>query len=367
LVDPDGKGVFYLRARVTAAENSGADGQVGKGLLIIKVKEQENQIIAYSVIADDSGNLSLNNGISTEPLCNDTEGKTLCYSTQYKIIGLMIPNSNNDLSGFSWKVNNVALTCTSAVSSLCNDTDNNILFFPVLGNTGESVNVVATALSKKTGGTIEITRRFVVVDPQVQIVSADTTNVWPKFLGYYKDLSGNKYPDYSSQVFETNPGNTIVLEAQVYSAWDVGQDFSWSIDGETQADNAEKVKLEVEKISGDNYNVGLLLTAAHTTEKDKQANNLRKALLKNWSVSPESVSDEDISTDIQINVVDSPSQIVTKANQTGFFASLISNLPGQLMFLLKITLTVFVLMFSMSLLFAFVPDSMFERKEGTLN
>jgi hypothetical protein len=363
VADPDGNGAFYLRVRVTAEENSGTENQIGKGLINIKVKEQQGQIVAYSALAGDDGNLSLNNGVGAEPIC-DVDSST-CYVTQNQIVGVQIPNSDKDLSGFSWKVNNVSMACTSTISTTaCSENDNNALFIPILGNVGESVDAVATALSKKTGSTIEITKHFVIVSPQVSISSADASNAWAKLVGYYKDLNGTKYPDYSTQVFETNAGKTVTFNATVYAAWDQSLNFNWTIDGATQSSNTNQLTFSVDKISGDSYDVGLLLANSHTPEQDKQSNNLRKALLKNWGVSPEnSVAEEDISANIQLNVVDNSAMSLLNSKKTGIFASLITNLPQQMMFLLKIVLTSITLMFSMSLLFAFIPESIFEKKE----
>ena len=88
--------------------------------------------------------------------------------------------------------------------------------------------------------------------------------------------------------------------------------------------------------------------------------------MKNWNISPEdsAAMDKTEYADVQINVVGtSSSQTVAKASQTGIFASLVTNLPEQLMFLLKITLTGFMLIFLMGLLFAFIPDSLFEKSK----
>jgi len=364
IADPDGNGAFYLRARVTASENSGAGNQTSQGSIIIKVLEQENQVIAYSVIAGNGGDLSLNNGVGTEPICNTQAEQSTCYVTKNKIIGLKIPNNNNDLSGFSWKVNNASMTCDSGVSTTaCSGSDNSVLFMPILGNVGESVDAVVSVISKKTSGTVEITRHFVIVEPQVIINSADVTSAWTKLMGYYKDLDGIRTPDYSSQVFETNPGKTVKFTATVYSSWGQSSSFDWSIDGTSQDNSSNQISFYVDKASGESYNISLTSTATITTEQETQNNNLRKALLKNWGVSPEnSVDDEDINTSIQLDVTDSSSQALLNSDKTGIFASLITNLPEQIMFLIKIILTVFTLMLSTSLLFAFVPESIFERR-----
>lgn len=365
VADPNGEGIFYLRVRVVSTEQTGAGSQTAKGSIIIKVSQQGNQIMAYAVTATESGSLDLTSGGSASGLiCNDLAGKSICSVTKNEIVGIMIPNEDGDLSGFEWKVNGVSMTCSSDVSPACG-AGGNVLFFPILGNVGESINVIATGLSKKTG-TFKISRYFVIVEPQIQIISTDTTSVWPKLIGYYKDLDGARSPDYSSQVFETSPAKTVTLNAVVYSAWSYqGREFSWTIDGQIQNDSSDTMSFVVDRNVGDNYNIGLVLIGANTPEQEKQANNLRKALLKNWNISPEDDYLENLdAANIQINVVDAPFQTITRASQPGIFASLITNLPEQIMFLLKITLTSFMLIFSMSLLFYFIPESFFEKTKN---
>jgi hypothetical protein len=375
LVDPDNKGVFYLRVRATAFENSGAAAV--QGAVIIKAVEQQNQLNVYSVTAKDDGNLSINiGGANGGLLCSDPAGKTRCSVTKNQIMGMKVPNGNGDLSGFSWRVNDVPMTCTSDVSAECSGVGGEEFFFPILGNEGEAVDVTAKAMSK-TKGAIELSRHFVIVAPQVRIISADTISVWPKVLGFYKDLqyydsndpavqNTHKQVDYSTEVFETTSGKTISLQALAYSSWDFGQGYDWTIDGEIQPSSPvnDTLVFPADKSAGDSYTVGLLLKNTHTPQQYKQANNLRKALAKNWNISPEdSVSEENVSTSIQINVLEDSANASLSLNQSGIFASLITHLPEQTMFLLKITLTAFMLLFSMGLLFALIPESLFEKNQ----
>lgn len=364
VADPSKEGVFYLRIRVTATEQSGSNSQTSKGAIVIKVREQGKRIATYYTSVSDSGMFGFVGGGSASGLmCNDLQGRNNCMVTKNQIIGLKVPNEDNDLSGFSWKVNNVPMACTSNMSSLCGSADSNILFVPILGNVGEVVNVVVTAISKKTGETIELSRRFIIVEPQMQITSGAGSGFWPRLLGYYKDLNGNKYPDYSTKVYETNPGNNVSISATALSSQGFsGQDFSWNVDGVLQDNSSETLSFVVDRPIGDSYNIGLVLNDLHTPEQDKQANNLRRALFDNWEVDPEEYIDNNVSANIEIVVVGTPQQASAELKQGGIFAGLAANLPENLMFLLKITLTSFLIIFSMGLIFAFVPESIFEKE-----
>jgi hypothetical protein len=363
LVVSNGESIFYLRAKVVSQEQIGNTSKKASGATIIKVREQQNKINTYSVAVSEGLDLSFMGG-DTEPICNDFAGRNRCYVTKNQLIGLKIPNIGNDLSGFSWKINNVPTACNNNISSLCNNPNSGILFFPILGNVGESVNLIATASSKKTGGVVEISRHFVIVEPQLQIISLDINSVWPKLIGFYKDLAGGKYPDYSTKVFETNPGKTINLKASAYSPWNAGQDYAWAIDGEIQNSNQNSLTFTVNKNAGDSYNIGLVSSIAHTEEQNRQVNNLRKALLKNWGILPEDAMEESTATNIQINVEESASfQTATNYEKKHILASLVTNLPENFMFLIKTILTAFMLIFSTGLLFAFIPENVFEKRK----
>ncbi len=79
-----------------------------------------------------------------------------------------------------------------------------------------------------------------------------------------------------------------------------------------------------------------------------------------WSIGDYVISGGELAALI---VIDGSGQAVSSSsNKVGIFASLITNMPQQFLFLLKITLTAFTLMFSAGLLFAFMPESFFEKK-----
>jgi len=352
---------FYLRVRVTATENSGDGNQTSTGVLIIKVQQQEYGLEVYSVTADSNELLSL----SDDPVCMTPEEQATCEVAKNQIIGIKVNNADNDnsaLSGFTWTVNDVAMSCDSNLSSACSNGASDTLFVPILGNTGESVKVTVNAASADTGGTTEVTRFFNIVAPYAKITSADNTNAWPKLLGYYIDLEGEKTADHSSRVFETNSGKNVTFTANVIPQQ--GSNFTWMLDGIIQDDNnSGQLAFPIEKTLGEVYNINLTVNMVDDSQIE-QINNLRRVLRDRWGIGADySAPVDNISANIQLNVTDTSPVTVAKANNKGIFASLITNLPENLMFLLRIALTSFVLMFSVSLLFAFIPESIFEKNE----
>ena len=294
------------------------------------------------------------------------EEQTTCEVTKNEIIGIKVNNGDNDtsaLSGFTWTVNDVSMSCDSNLSSACSDGASDILFVPILGNVGESVKVTVNTVNADTGGTTEITRFFNIVDPYIQISSADNTNAWPKLLGYYIDLdTGEKTADHSSRLFETNSGKNVTFTANVVPQQ--GSNFTWILDGITQDDNnSNQLSFSIGKMSGEIYNINLNVNTFDDSQVE-QINNLRRVLRDRWGVAAENSAPPDsISGNIQLNVTNTSYVASSSSNSTSIFASLITNLPENLMFLLKVLLTSFVLMFSVSLLFAFIPESIFEKNE----
>lgn len=351
---------FYLRIKVKITGGAVDGSQNAQGTVDVRVGQQQNEIRRYSVLANNAGSLTLNNGNSNAIICGDQAGKSTCYVTKNEIIGLIVPtNAKSSGTPFSWTVNGNDISCKA--SSQCST--GNVLFFPIIGNVGEAVDIVAKGINKN-GEAIEISRHFVIVEPKTGITSLDWLSSWPKLLGYYKYLNGSKSPDYSTQVMETNSGKVVTLGAEVYPAWKAGQaGFDWAIDGQIipEFSNQNQIKLSVEKFPGESYNIGLV--ANITPGSADQINNIRLALSKNWGIAVEDVVEEKSNANIQLNVIEGGSQVVASAKKNFFGASLITHLPEQLMFLLKISLTSIGLFLLTGVLFAIIPERVFAKEK----
>ncbi|NTW26703.1 MAG: hypothetical protein HGA36_00005, partial [Candidatus Moranbacteria bacterium] len=319
-------------------------------------------------IAKDGGMLEIPTfNRSSQELCSDEQGKIACYVTKNQILGLEVPSGANGITNVSWKVNGIEMACNTSISSQCSD-GGRILFFPIIGNVGEAVDVVATALNDKKES-VEVSRHFVIGSAQLQIVSADNPssycsidcinalNACPKYLGHYNSLDGSKSPDCSLKVWQTTEGKTVTLSAPGQSG------FDWSIDGQIIAEyqNQNQIQILIDKTAGESYNIGL--TTHLLPGGRSQLNNTRLALYKNWKVAPEEATEENQATDIQLDVVASSGQAIAKAKTGIFGASLITHLPEQLMFLLKISLTSVLMFLVTGLIFAIIPETLFKKEE----
>jgi hypothetical protein len=363
-------GVFYLKVKVVITGTAADGGQSSYGeTLPIRIRQQKNKMLAYPVIAKNDGMLNLNkdlNGSSLE-LCADKDGQSSCYVVKDQILGLEVKDAGSShLSNFSWTVNGVATTCSNSISSECS-LGGNKMFIPVLGNIGEAVDISAKAHDDTTGEAIEVSRHFVIGTSALNIISndqtsfcgkqcLDTSSLCPKYLGSYLDTAGNAYPDCSTSVWETREGNTVSLFATGQSG------FDWSVDGEimTQFKDQDSLEFLVDRPAGSSYNIGLSTYLLDTNKA--QLGNIRRALYNNWKVEMDAPSEENKSTSIQIDVVPVTGQDMATAKNNFFGASLITHLPENLIFLLKISLTSILMLFATGLLFAFIPENIFEKR-----
>ena len=356
-------GVFYLKVKAKVIGTATDGSQNAEGFTIVKVRQQQNEIKMYSVVANNTGMLMMDEN-GTE-ICASATEKSKCLVTKDEIIGLSIPNSGDTkLANFSWKVNGASVVCNSGISSQCLTTASNKIFVPILGNEGEAVDVTANAINIKTNEAVEIVRHFVITTPQIIISSVDEKTVWPKLMGYYKDLNGNKDPDYSKAIYEASHGSSANLIVTFYpNSLAKQSQLEWVIDGEAQYDliNKTNISFPINKLEGGSYDIGVL--AHFKTGSEVEVNNTRKALLKNWNVEIENAVDENQEANIQINVLTAGSQKVANKEDQGGLASLISHLPENLIFLLKIVLTSGALLLLTGIVFTVLPENTFKEED----
>ncbi len=376
------KGVGYLRIKVKVEEifDSG-DTRVGRNDVIVKVISTNQKVNAYSV-SYSGGLLDLDKPICKDivPGCVLAPGKDCnvqkftCFVLKNEIVGAQV--SGSGMENFLWTLNGKPLNCSPSISNLCTSpsascasgecqTDTN--FFPVTGNPGDTYTLDVTAVDITNKKTIHLVRNFQVIDPFVEITSTDQNSVWPKFLGYYVGLNGANSADFSKSDFETFLGNTANLQAVFHPDWLIsnlttdpligGLNFEWLVDGEKQdsSDNLQQLTppLSITKDPGEVYNV----TVNAVYYRSQQ---VRQALQDIWGISQFDSPETSMSNSIQIEIVQN--EVSMKNNPKNFLANLASHIPSQVMFMLRILLTIFVILITTSIVFSFMPGS-YEREE----
>lgn len=343
----------YIRVKLKVSENAASENRIGRGTVVIKAMQLDKDIVPYLVSASSEGKLSLD---KNSPICQSDEEISQCPITENRIIGVTVPNNDSKLTGFTWKINGATVSCDQNISSECDGVENETVFFPASGTTGDEFEVVASAKDVDTGLVKTITKKFKIVKPMMRIVSANKELAWPRQLGSYKSVNGNSYADYSDRLLETNMGNAVQLKAEFTPEWIKNYaDYSWEVNGEKQGEFENKdLEFQVIQPAGTTYNIGLDASYLMASS-DEQVANVRSALSKTWGISPQNTTEESIDSSIQIEVVAGAEEIANKKSDN-IFASMVSNLPMELMFLLRLALTVGVLILVTGVVFTVSTD-----------
>lgn len=359
----------YIKVKVVASENfSSKTTREGKSDVVVKIISTNEKMTAHTAEADASGKLEM----GTEAICQDpTNGKQapLCFVLKNEIIGVRIDNIDGTLSNFSWTLNEKPLLCDSSISPLCIDEkQTNYNFFPITGNPGDTLTVNISANDIESGKTIQLSKVFQIIDPFVTITSADSNSCWPKYLGSYQDLDGlcssnpSTCADYSDSLFQTTSGATVSLNAEFHPQWLVNYlgnqlETEWIVDGVQQGQNSESLAFTAGDLPGgvNNITLNTVLT---------QSNSTRKALRDIWNISPFDTPEKYMSATVQVEVIASEDVSVAAIleHPGKFIAGLISYFPSQLMFLLKIILTIFVILLTVGVVFSFIPEPYSSRQ-----
>lgn len=371
----DATGAGYLKFQSTATENfSGGVARKGKSDVIVKFVSSGDTITAYSVVAKtvgDTTKVSLNifapdNGkiCFTDPL-----ERTVCRVIKNEIIGLKVDGTG--LSNFNWMINGSSLLCTARVSSDCaagggsstvdKESQGNINYFPVSGNVGDTYTVTMTANNVTTGKVVNMTRVFNVVEPKVILESVDKTLAWRKFLGQYKDISGssscqgsNGYcDDLSESIYQTYSGSNLSFKATFIPGF-LGNPTTtkkqWSNDGDAVTESVPGViSFTANKQAGGMYTINLLAQSV-------QPDNIRKALLDIWGISPFESPEINFASSIQVEIQE---PLLTEGPLSGprkYYAAIASYIPASILFTFRIFLSVVLTLFALHFLYSLLEE-----------
>lgn len=352
----------YLRISSRVSENFSA-GIVRKGRTdaIVTFTSTANKIIAYKAEPVLVGNkmrveLPGEDGI----ICQDARiDRAICRVVQNEIIGLKVDNTG--LTNFQWSINDTPLTCQAdTVSPDCdNGQPNEINFFPVSGTTGSSYSISVIANDIETGKTVTLSRLFQVVEPSVSILSADLNTVSPKFLGQYRDISGENSacPDgfcsnYSRSVLEGFSGETLKLKSLFIPSFLANtSDIEWEINGNiiTTSDPNEVSIDAGNAVFGEIVNVTVRALSS-------QDDNTRRALVDTWGISQLASGESRFEQSVQVEIV--PSNQGLNEGSAGvrkYFAAFGTYIPEALLYTIRIFLSGALTLFVAGVAFAFIP------------
>ncbi len=362
----------YLKVVLTVTENTGEEyPRKNTQDIIIPINSTEKKIGAYTISATnltdtptiDPDNLSRVKIALGNEICKDNSlEKALCPVTKNQIVAISVPAENFPTGtnpDFLWTIDGKPFSYPYCFFEGCApEKQINTAYFPVLKEVGEQYTVNLTA-TNKTGEKINISRNFQVVDPEITILSANTTTCNQTVLGKYFDVNGNSFYDYSLLNFWAFNNSNIKLKAITTGFSTSPENLNWVIDGDSinsanasvygfRIDSTGILTLPPKKTQGESYSISV--STLYTRN-----NLVKKALNAIWGVTYNQFYEKAVSDDAIITMQDAP--ITTaRAKSKKIFATIYSSTPAYLAFLLRIVLTISLLLFITKLVFSFSPQ-----------
>ncbi len=380
--------VGYLQFSAKVSESFAGDSiRKGKSTVIVKFTSSGDKILVHKVTAVPSADGSMRVALLPAPdntICkgdptnpdNDRDklDRTSCRVIKNEILGLSVEGAG--LKNFNWTINGKQLSCSQKVVSPDCEMDNtvvppvskigeqsNVNFFPVSGDVGDTYAVTVTANDINTDKTVTITRSFHVVEPTLSIESINNNAAWPKLLGAYKDVStiapaeqcpGGLCPNYSNTIFEAFSGEALSFKAVFMPNFLANRAIrQWAVDGTPLAESGNitggAIAFSALKNPADIYNITLQASLVQSQE-------IRQALRDIWGISPLDSPEITFSKNVQVELQEPGFAQGTLQGTKKYLAAIASYVPTSLIFLLRVVLSIFLLIFTANVLYALLPE-----------
>lgn len=361
---------IFLKVEVDVSENVSKD-VVNKGFsnIIIPLSTTNQKIRAFSSAVKDD--LSIDSG---EEICRRYPGTQnddgingiICPVAKNQLIRLQVkedPNDqSNNLANIQWTLNGKPLgpidpSCNLKECTGENGESQNLVYLPILENSGYQYNIGFSALDESTGKNINLTKIFRVMDPQIKISSADENTAKPVKLGDYFDLDGTAYPDLSEVSF-TATTDSILKFKPIYQG-NFLDNFTWYIDGipmirdnwelfSANVDEKGTLSFPATKEEGDFYQIAVKSFYS-------PSNPVKKLLNKFLGVPLSEFMEKNIYGSIEVKMINSDQNIQASASSNKIMASIFTGFPQYFNFLFKLVITSAGLFFLISIILSLFP------------
>ena len=361
---------IYMRVAVEVQENFGSRvARTGRSDVIVRVSNTDKKIVAYTAdVSLTSGSPKLELG--DDPICDayyptpasSAEAsanldRVACRLSQNEIIGLWV--NGDGLDDFRWTINGISLRCSEAISDDSSCLAGNEVFFAVAGNPGETYSVRMDAVDVDTGKSVSLSRSFQIVQPEIVIESADTSQIWPRYVGSFTELDGSVVGDYSDEVFEMYTDSAIALLATTIPGYVTRRISSseWSIDGypvEGEFNQENGIFSlwyvpENPKTPDNSYFIRFSGTHAFSNEH-------RLALDTIFGIDVLQSSDTTLQREVRAKVV-TREPFAAAEGEKRFFAAVSRYVPSFVLFAFRMFATAALILFTVGFVFSLMPDT----------
>jgi hypothetical protein len=353
----------------------GGGSNYGKGDLTFTAFNISNSILKAYKTEINPDTTTYNT--TDQEICNDLSQQgdfldyLMCRVLNNEIIAISVPteimnppNSSDRPISINWTINDQPYQCDPNISTNCNTQMQDSIIVPIQGNSGDTINVGAeiTTANQNTNQQKTLVRTFRITDPEVNILIKG--GAVRKTLGTFIDLKKNQFTSTSDNTFiSTEP--TVTLFAALYpnflndqatstSQSDAGNGsvdttktpeqqavaarspipaetqytYQWTLNG-LRYSNAPTITFAPDGIT----EVGLTVTRALGKEE-------RKALRDNFGIAQNDTT--------QLTFTDSKTivpQELSGTEEGGFTATIFKNAPAFIIYILKMSMIIFVLLF----------------------
>ena len=364
--DGNFKGKLRVKVKVNEPrENGGTNfGKMEKEFELFNILD--NPIKVYKTEITEDGKFQKIEG--SDPICNIGADRIKCEVMDNEVVALEATIDGKKIANdgmVAWSVDGKKYECDTSISDDCiaqkNETDSDIvlgkstnnIIVPLKGINGKSITVDATVndVDIDTNESYSLSRNFEIVDLGVKIVPGTNANgeidknVWRKALNTYKSFSATgTTTQYSDAILEAKTGTTINLEAKLTPSFlnslpsnDESLEFIWANNGkEIARGNIANAK---------NISLASVDSTVSVTVTKKMSDEDRVVFEDALNVPQSETEQKSTSAEVQIKEVDGPT---TVGGVGGFFATTAHNAPEYLIFILKMTLLMGIMLFATS-------------------
>jgi hypothetical protein len=309
----------YIRVSVTAEEYHSSSDVTKKGSTSAIIR----------VNSDSANDIKFSSNTSSSEICED---QSVCTALNNQVITAYL---EGNYSNFSWTLNGTTGNYDGG-GTYDKTKQENTINFPVNGSPGKIYVVTVTANNTDSNESVTSSRAIKIIDPTLTL-SVSGAN--PKKLGTYLNLDGSEVSDESDTMFESS-GGSVTVTASLNPTWmSPVPEITWTVDGVTQDTTGTSITLG--SLSG---NTVVTAKAVYA-----QSNETREILRSNWNISQ--FTSTEIPMEGSITIKASGEVAVSMGEK--LMANVMSSLPGQMIFLFRIALTVIMVLFVSSLVLSF--------------
>lgn len=381
---PDDRDFSYIKVRVNVEEDFDLlaedlheyDISRGRADIVIRVSRAANEMRAYVMENQDQAV----NGAAGPEICHETPQQLVnCPVGRNQLVRVFMDEKGEDrkaeYKNFRWRLNGQTLDRPAALDNCAGDAattqEDACNYFVASGPTGTEYEVTVSAVNVASaegasGRAVELTRKFTVVDPYVAFCSSenvadDGTADTPGCQGLTRKETGTYASDtgtetrYADNVFLAETGSSPTVAGSARPTAVAGMTtVDWFVSGVHAGTGTTDLVVD-----GSTTKPGEAIIVLGRAVYE-QPQEIRQLLREIWHMTDNDLQPVRFDNDMRIEFDDNIAPVAMTAPQL-FLASLGLNLPGTVLFLFRVFLSVGVVVSLLAIAWRTLPESGIRR------